>query len=542
MRRFEADVCVVGCGLAGIIVAQRALSRGLKVVVLERGGQYRPHDIDRRTWWSEQVAAVQRGIDGRWTRYKNDFPAAADHFDDLVEIESSSDSWAFRYGSRYGVGGGLAVWHGLVWRLHPNDFRTQSLYGYGQDWPITYEDLAPYYDRAEQLMEVSGPEDVDPTLWPWKNNFQYPAFKQSYLDRRLEAIADGQFRLVLQPHAARNKDEWEGGCIGAKTCVQQCAAGAIFKPHTRMLTELLFKDNFYLADRAAVTHLCLGERGRVRMAGGTSEDGPFEVRADWFFLAANAIENVRILLNSERVTGVAVANGSGNLGRFFGTQGTHTYNVTTAEPVYPSRGRPTHASCIDWLAHEQRKEFNAVVMDVWNSDLTRPMAPWKQLQTLWRDKGVWGRQLVEDLQASERRFSLVYSFELEMLSHNRIVLASRIDKYGIPLARIALVPGPREHKTVEFVERQAERLRATEGVEALELVRRGVNGNHALGGTRMSESPSCGVVNARCRAHDHQNLYILGAGTFCTTGALSPSLTIAALTLRAVDDPQLGWV
>ncbi|MBI5511347.1 MAG: GMC family oxidoreductase [Deltaproteobacteria bacterium] len=544
MEELEADVCIIGGGLAGTIVAERALKRGRKVLLIDRGADYRTHDTDRSTWWWDHVVTTEAGIDGRFTRYKNDFPGAAARFDDLAEIESTADLWAFRYSMRYELGGSAARWYGLSFRLHPDDFKTKSLFGYGEDWPIGYDDLAPYYDQAEEILEVSGPSAPDAAVWPWHNKFVYPAFKQSYLDLRFEAASGGLVRLVPQPHAARNRPEWEGGCLGMKTCVQHCTAGAIFRPQNRILSSYLFNDRLHVLSLTAVTHLELSQDGaKIEAVHGVDSAGaPLTARARHFFLAANAVENVRILLASAEKTGEPVANRSGTVGRYFASNGEVTCTAVLDEPVFPNRGRPTTSSCLSWLSRDERAGRNAVVLEVWNGDVTRGGdSPWAQLAATWERQGLWGEELALSLADYEHRFSIVFSYETEMTAASTLSLGRARDRFGLPLARAAITPTARDLSTRAFIAAKAGALRGQKAMRSLAVARDGLSGCQPRGGTRMSASAETGVVGDRCRSHDHENLYVLGSGPFCSTGSFGPSLTIAALALYAADDPALGW-
>lgn len=543
IEEIACDVLVVGSGLTGMIAAEAAVKAGLDTVVLERGDEYLPDDTNRRTWWREDTEPDGPPTADGFQRFRNHWPWAEEGgFNDLVSNESYGHPWGFQYNMWYGIGGAARMWSGLAWRLHPDDFRTRSLHGYGTDWPLSYDELAPWYDLAETRLEVAGPQaPQDPRFWPWQNNFAYPAFKHSYLDRELQRIFGADATLLHQPHAVRNRPADEGGCVGAKTCVKHCPTNAIFRPNDRFLPEILFAPNFQLHALSPATHLEVDDGGTVTGVRFCQEGRAMRARARHVFLAANAVENARILLNSGRLAGKPVANGSGQLGRHFASHGAVTFRLHMQDKVYPQRGRPTNASALDWLAGPERDRVNGHILEIWNSDFSTGNTPWEHLRNIHQREGHWGATLLDKVLDFERRTDVVFVFEREMTGDSFITLAERTDKFGLPIARTVTPCTYRDFATIRRIDERAQALFARPGIARFECFGRGVNGNHPLGGIRMSASPSDGVVDTWCRAHDHPNLYVLGGGAFCSTSALNPTLTIAALALRAVRDPRLGW-
>jgi choline dehydrogenase-like flavoprotein len=133
-------------------------------------------------------------------------------------------------------------------------------------------------------------------------------------------------------------------------------------------------------------------------------------------------------------------------------------------------------------------------------------------------------------------------FETEMTANKRVSLSpTRVDRFGIPVGRVDLGLSELDKRTLAKVEALASEIGGKPDFHSFFSNGRGINGNHPLGGLRMSENAETGVVNDRCRAHDFDNLYIFGGGAFCSTGTFNPTLTITALTLRALEDSHLGW-
>lgn len=543
------DVCIIGGGLTGLMTAKAALAQGKSVLLIERGGEYAPHETDRRTWWKERVIS-QPSTDERYLHYRNSFEHDSEHFDDLVQNESGPPPWSFKYNMWYGIGGASQMWSGMAWRLTPEDFRTRSQFDYGTDWPIAYDDLAPHYGRAERFLEVSGPGAEDRAgyrYWPWANEYAYPHFPLSYLDRKFQEIIGEVGELVPQPHAVRNKPADEGGCVGAKTCVSYCASKAIFKGNERILPDIIFDDNLEILFETAVTRLDwegdAGSGGRITgvECHTHGEAEPVIVEAERYFLCTNAFENIRLIRHSEAQNGKPFGVASPLVGRYFSSHGAITYTVITEEDVYPVRGRPTHASIIEWVNRPEGTREGGITLEVWNSDFTHGYAPWRHFQK-HVEAGHWGGHLFNLLRSFERRFCISVIFETEMTEEKRVTLSPGArDKFGIPVGRVDLGLSAVDEVTLARAEDHGRRIGGRPGLAEFFENGRGINGNHPLGGLRMSATPETGVVNARCRSHDFANLYILGGGAFCSTGSFNPTLTITALAMRAFDDPELGW-
>ena len=308
------DICIIGSGITGSLVADHFVTKGLKVVMLERGGSiYFPERASEH--WTE---AWQK-VEAHPLLYRNYWPGAEKLFPDLVEIENERERFGFFYNMKYGIGGSGAVWSGMSWRLMPSDFQTRSQFHYGRDWSVQYNDLAPCYDRVEHLFHTSGPSNVP--NWPWRNNYRYDAFKQSYLDKVAGERLSPYFDVVPNAHSMKNLPTMQGGCIGAKTCVRHCPQNAKFRPDFYILPRLLQKENFTMLVNTPCIAINVNKHGRIMSATTLQGEKRKDVHAKVFYLCANTVENIRLLLNSERENGSPIANKNGLLGHGFASHG-----------------------------------------------------------------------------------------------------------------------------------------------------------------------------------------------------------------------------
>ena len=533
----EFDVCIIGTGITGTLVADHFLAQGASVVMLERSKDvYFP--ANHKEYWREEWKEISRK-----PQYitKNTWPNADKYFDDLASVENAHHPFAFYYNMKYGLGGSGAVWSGASWRHTPEDFATQSHYGYGRDWPFPYETLSPYYARVEQIFNTAGP--MRESAWPWKNNYKFPAFKQSYLDKVATRVFAPEYQVTPSPFSVKNLPEKEGGCVGAKNCVRRCPANARFRPDTEILYKHLQNENadLTLLMDTACLKLNLSKDNRIQNAEVLYKGKTKIVKAKYYYLAANTIENIRILHNSADNNQGSVANANDLLGAYFASHGAVPMSVTLNEPVYPGRGRPTTSSVINTLNHSQRNTINSYMMEIWNLDWTIGLSPVSIMRNLRYKHRHWGTTLFNKIKQAENRFAATYIFEIEVRKRNRVGLSSVKDKLGLPLAKVDFKLSERDQRSLAFLLDAAKQLAKKQGVESVSVPGYGLNGNHPLGGYVCGSDPQTSVVDEWMRSHEHDNLYILGGGAFNATSALNPTHTIAALTLKALDDQRIKF-
>ncbi len=535
MLNREFDVCIIGTGITGSLVADHFIKKGASVVMLERSDDiYFP--ARQKEYWTEDCTMKQEGAHLISRNYWTD---AEKYYDDLVSIENSQNEFTFNYNMKYGLGGSGAVWSGASWRLTAEDFATQSLFNYGRDWPFTYADLCPYYDRVEQIFHTSGP--MQEPSWPWKNNYKYPHFKQNYLDKVAARILAPEYLVTPSPFSVKNLPEREGGCIGAKNCVRRCPSNARFRPDTELLYQHLKNPqaDITLLLKTACMKLKLAKDRRIQNVEVLYKGKIKPVKARYYYLAANTIENLRILLNSSDNQQGNVANSNDLLGRYFASHGALATSITLNEPVYVYRGRPTTSSVINTLNHKQRTQFNSYMMEIWNYDWSVGFNPMAFMEEFRLKEQHWGKTLFDKIKTADNRFAATYIFEIESQKRNRVLLSSVKDKLGLPLANIDFKLSERDQKTFSFLKQAAAQLKNKTGIDSIRVSGYGLNGNHPLGGYICGNDPQTSVVDAWMRSHEHDNLYILGGGAFNSTSALNPTHTIAALTLKALDDPRI---
>ena len=439
------------------------------------------------------------------------------------------------------VGGTTWHWLGTSLRLLPNDFKTKTTYGVGDDWPITYEELAPWYDKAEAALGVAGDASVDLGA-PRTGDYPLPVIPVS---------------LCRQVHRHGAEQDRHGGgadAAGAQLGRQRQPPGVLRQPHL---------------------HPGLPDPGQVRRHGARGQGGdgatPAQVvenavvyaidvdgsgnvtqvrfkRPDQsegvatgklFVLAAHAIEGPKILQMSRTdALPNGVANSSGLVGRHLMDHPIQLSWCVTGDPIFGYRG-PLSTSGIENLRDGPfRATRSAFRIEMHNDGWEFPgRQPYQIDCRLHEARGCAARSCGRRWQArGERDFALASLNEQLPNPDNRIEPAYDVlDPIGIPRPRI-------HYKVDQYtLDGMAEAKKRHDQVfDALNATFRqhgeGFYGaGHIMGTTRMGSDPKTSVVDKEQRSWDHKNLFLLGSGNFVTTGTANPTLTLAALALWAAD-------
>jgi choline dehydrogenase-like flavoprotein len=544
----DADVCVVGSGPAGAVVADALAGRDRRVVVLEAGERYTPQDRFRRMeqWLRADISRNVFWLDEERDRYRS----SGDVFARLNEVRAK------------GVGGSSLLWNGNTPRLHPKDFEMGTRYGIAPDWPISYDDLRPYYAAAERELGVSGSID-NPHGPPREEPFPMPAFPPSYSDSLFaEACERLGIGLGSQPKAIASEPYRERPeCDGWGVC-NTCPIGAKYSSEEHV--NRAERRGATVIDRAQVLEVVHDDAGEqvAHVVYATPDGETHRQTANAFVLAAGGIETPRLLLLSDSPQYPdGLANSSGAVGRYLMDHaevevraelpGEHTWQnnigfVTSRsdqfyEPAEATPGTFTlvfHNRAGPSPGRSMGKEptFNALRAVVAERD---PEAVLDVLEDPFNAVRL-GDDLLEGVDASGTHTLGIRSvIEVLPRSENRVTLdRSTTDNHGRPVPDVSLEYGEHERRTFERAESVGREVMEEVGAEVTSVGAFGdqTMGSHHMGTTRMGEDPATSVVDANCRTHDLRNLWIASSSVFPTSGAMNPTLTIAALSLRLAED------
>jgi len=502
-REHEAvDFLIVGAGAGGATLACKLAEAGFSVVVLEAGPFWRPLD-DFASDELEQQALY-------WT----DPRITAG--DDPIALGGNN--------SGRGVGGSTVHFSMISLRFRPEWFKSRSRLGYGIDWPLTYAELAPYYDEAERALCVSGP-----VRYPWGPRRRRYPYREHEMNAAGLVLARGAERMgigwaalplatVSAPRGLSPPCVYRGFCnFGCSTNAKQSAL-VVWIPRA-------LGAGAEVRDLAMAGRIELGENGRARGV-------HYRRGAAWRFqrarnvvLAGYAIETPRLLLNSAcRQAPQGLANSSGLVGTHLTTHAGPGAWASFDEQIRWYKGPPNMAVTEHWNYTDIGKDAPGGYAFMSQGPLPRA---WAQLVA--SSRRLWGEDLRREMLKYNHMAGLVAVAETEPRAHNRVELADQTDQYGLPIPRVVFSYSDQDRLLQRHASRfMSELLGAAGGRD----VWTSDDTSHILGTCRMGTDPAASVVDRDGRSWDIPNLWVCDGSLFPTCGGVNPSLTIQALACR----------
>jgi len=533
MTEYTADVVIVGAGVAGLLTAWKLTQAGAKVLVLESGPR-----VNRAEALATYRQAAVKTPDAPYPSVPYAPSPSVAALDDYY-VQVGPTPFKSTYVRR--VGGTTWHWLGTSLRHLPTDFKLQSQYGIAADWPLTYDDLEPWYTAAEQELGVAGNKSEDLGS-PRKGEYPMPPLPLSYLDRQLAIAVTPLGYSVKETPQARNSIAFEGRppCCGSASCVPICPIGAKYDAtvHARKAEAA----GAEIIEQAVVYQVEIDGEGKVSGVRFKHPDGS-EHRATGriFVLAAHAIETPKLLLMSRTdALPNGVANSSDQMGRNLMDHPVQLSWALAETPLYPYRSPLENAGIEDFRDGDFRRERSAFRMAIGEDGWSFPGTTPDVLVTDLLGQGLRGAALRNALNAQvARQFRFAILMEQMPLPENRVTPAwDKLDALGLPRPQIDYRLGDFVEKGMVEARRIADQIFDAVGVTFREHGTAHEGAGHVMGTYRMGTDPKISVVNAQQRSHDHPNLFLLGSGVFPTVGTANPTLTIAALALWAADTIQ----
>jgi choline dehydrogenase-like flavoprotein len=522
--RDRPDVLVVGAGAGGSVAARYLAEAGFSVVCLEQGDWQNASDFPGEKLEFELVSEAQWSPDPNVRRQPSDYP---------LEISSSPITPVM-----YNAVGGSTIHFCAQWvRMRPQEFRLRSLDGIADDWPISYEELKPYYERIDQDMQISGM--VGDPAYPAGPPPLLPPLPIGPIGRK---AAQGMNELGWHwwPAAHAIRSEAVGtlaGCERTGTCMWGCPKGAKSSTDTTMWPAAM-KHGAKVVTGARVREILVNGNGLARGAVYIDRKGQEQVQeADVVIVAGNGVGTARLLLlsASSRFPD-GLANSSGLVGKRLML---HPYMSVLG--IYEDELE-------SWLGPWGTQLLSLQFADTDESRGFRRGAQWDvmplggPLFTLARydDRPFderWGPK-VHDLVERTLGHAFDWGIGIEDLPHesNTITLDPVLtDPDGIPAPKVTFTIDDEMRANLRF---QLDRAKeAHEAAGAIDTIEADWSqwGWHLLGTARMGDDPATSVVDRWCQAHDVPNLYVLDGAVFPTSGPMAPTATISANSLRCVD-------
>jgi choline dehydrogenase-like flavoprotein len=556
-KRIVYDAIIVGSGAAGGVAAHVLVDQGLKVLLLEIGPKWDPATI-YSTEHSWPYDMPFRGL-GKPGQYDDLWKVNA--YTQHLYVNPKIDKYALAPGADFhwtrihAVGGRTNTWARVALRFSEWDFKAKSMQdGYGEDWPISYADLEPYYEKAETLMGVFGTREGLASLPDGVYHAPTPALRCGE-----QALVRGGTKIGVPVIPIRRAMlmkiiNGRAACHFCGNCDQGCATSSRFNTLDAIIPGLLGRRNFTLRTGAAVHRVVLDPR--TKKAKGveyidTRNKLSYEAYAKVVILGAGAMESTRILLNSKtRDYPNGLANSSGALGHYVmdsiksGSVSGLITNLKNSPVVNEDGAGGGHAYVPRFVnlpagfshkATERKMGF----LRGWQ---IQPGSGPRVFPGFSKRMEGFGSDFKTLVRGSYPATVSMTGFGEALPNYDNyceIDPGGLTDRYGIPQLRFHTKWRENDLKMADAMYGFAEEWLHAAGAEILPFERRTPpphgDSTHECGTARMGDDPKSSVLNKWCRAHDIPNLFVVDGASFVSEAEKNLTLTIAALSWRASD-------
>ena len=551
----EFDVCVIGSGAGGGPVAHTLALAGHSVVVLEKGPWLKEGDF-----FKDELACCLRSVYTPDLQDEQHVIEESTNKGDWSATPTSESGWDFWNGNL--VGGSSNLMSGFFHRLKPVDFRQLSEFGPVQganrvDWPISYDDLEPWYDKVEKVVGVSGRFTPHRNAEPRSSSdFPYPPTREhpvsAWIDRACEQLGYHALQvpraILSQPAHGRRSCEYSGYCGSFG-----CSSGAKGSARAALLDAAVATGNCEIRDRCKVQRIITDAKGQIS---GVEYFDPHRIRrqvtARIYVVACQAVETSRLLLNSlgPRFP-QGLANNHGQVGRnlLFSAGGSGSGDLVFADlnedkvEQLRTMGPFVNRALDDWYVIDDRdfaagRSKGGIIEFLFS----HPNPVGKANAVKWDQQGklVWGPRLKRRLENGFRTHrTLRFEVFNDWLPNDDcfVTLDPRVkDKWDSPVARIRIGYHPHDLEVGAYLAKKGERVLRQMGARRISSsVSGSPPANLVAGGCRFGTDPATSVLDPDCRAHELDNLYVTDGSFMPTGGSVPYTWTIYANAFRVAD-------
>ena len=548
-RSSEYDVCIVGSGAGGGMSAYALTKAGAKVVMLEAGAEW--YASKNSKMLVPAYASPRRGASSTRKPF-GEFDACDGGWDIEDEPYTVASGSKFRWWRARMLGGRTNHWGRISLRFGPDDFKGGTKDGMSADWPISYSDVAPYYDRIDDLIGVFGshegmPNNPDGKFLPPPKPRCYELLVKKAADKLAVKCIPSRLSILTQAKPGRQ------ACHYCGQCGRGCATKSNFSSPDVLIAPALATGNLTLITNAMAREVTIGKDG---LATGvtyidkhTGEDR--HVRAKVVVLAASACESARILLNSKSSAfPQGLGNSSGRVGKgLTDTTGTDVAGFIPAMADHVPHNEDgvggMHVYMPWWLDNAKLDFPRGYHIEVWGGLSQPEYGALGGIQN-YPGGGGYGTQLKADY----RKYygaQIGFSGRGEMLPNENSYCEldpTVVDRWGIPVLRFHWEFTDHEYNQIRHMQQTFRALIAEMGGTVRSPMPTREEGYgiaaggqiiHELGCTQMGSDPNKSVLDANCRAHDCRNLFVADGGPFVTQADKNPTWTILALAWRTSD-------
>jgi choline dehydrogenase-like flavoprotein len=545
-----ADVCVVGSGAGGGMAAKVLTEAGARVVVLEAGPTWDsatdsamfkwPYDSPRRgASTPERHFGEFDGCIGGWSLEGEPYTVAP------------GEQWHW-YRARM-LGGRTNHWGRISLRWGPDDFRRKSVDGLGDDWPITYDDLKPYYDKLDRLVGIFGtniaaeknlPNEPDGIFQPPPRPRCYELFVQKGCDRLGIPCVPSRMSILTQPLEGRP------ACHYCGQCGRGCSTHSNFSSTSVLLPPAMKTGRLRIVTGAMAREVTTDASGRATGVSyiDTADGREHHVRAQIVVLAASSCESTRIMLNSKSARHPnGFSNSSGTLGRFLtdstGLSVRGFFPALVGTPPHNEDGTGGMHLYMPWWGDHRKLDFPRGYHIEFGGGRGMPGYGFGGGIQQFPSGGGYGKSLKDDY----RRYygaTIGFSGRGEMVANEHSyceVDPNVVDKYGIPVLRFHFQWSDHERRQAKHMQETFRSIIAELGGTPLSPMptaeddyglEPGGRIIHECGSTRMGKDPAASVLNEWCQAHEANNVFVADGGPFVSQADKNATWTIMALAMR----------
>ena len=545
----EFDVCIVGSGAGGGMSAYALTQAGARVVMLEAGGEWYASKDSKML--VPEWASPRRGASNR-NRPFGEFDACDGGWDIEGEPYTVADGQRFDWWRARMLGGRTNHWGRISLRFGPDDFRGKSRDGLGDDWPISYDDVAPYYDRVDDLIGVFGSHEglynhPDGRFQPAPRPRCYELLVKKASDKLGVTCIPARLSVITKPIHGRQ------ACHYCGQCNRGCRVKANFSSPDVLIAPALQTGRLTLVTQAMAREVTISRDGLA--TGVTYIDkrtgAERRVRAKVVVLAASACESARLLLNSRSAR---FPQGLGNSTGWVGKGLTDTTGTDVSGFIPAMMDHVPHNEdgvggmhvYMPWWLEKAKLDFPRGYHIEVGGGLGSPGYGFMGGISAYPSGGGYGQQLKDDY----RKYygaTIGFSGRGEMLPNADSyceIDPTVVDRWGIPVLRFHWKWSDYEYNQVRHMQQTFRALIAEMGGQVFSPMPSKESGYgiasggriiHELGCVQMGADPKTSVLNAHCQAHDCRNVFVADGGPFVTQADKNPTWTILALAWRTAD-------
>jgi choline dehydrogenase-like flavoprotein len=541
----QYDVCIIGSGAGGGTAAKVLTEGGLNVAMLEAGPPLNPRKDFKEHVWPYQLPHRGVGIGGR----EDEFMAPNGAWEIEGEPYTTAPGSNFRWFRSRIEGGRTNHWGRIALRFASVDFKSRSTDGMGDDWPITYEDLSPYYDKVESYIGVFGSKENIPSapdgifLPPPRPRCTETLIKKA-CDRLNILCVPGRLAILTKPVNGR------APCHYCGQCGRGCISASNFSSSQVMIPPAQATGRFTLICNAMAREIVMDKAGRAQAVSyiDKSTKQEMQIHAKAFVVAASACESARLLLNSRSALFPdGVANSSGVVGRYLtDSVGSDAWGYFPQLEMFPRHNHDGTGGMhlyMPWWKFDRKNDFLRGYHIEFGGGQGMPGVGSFE-DTCERREG-YGLSLKQQCR-KDYGTSIGFSGRGEMIPNANSyceIDQNVVDKWGIPVLRFHFAWSDNEIKMAKDMQETFRSIvEAAGGTFSSDAVPTGnlpygiAEGGriiHEVGTARMGNDPKTSVLNKNSQAHDVKNLFVTDGACFVTNPDKNPTLSIMALSWKA---------